>query len=307
MSDFLRQAQDKLLSVNNQKGAVHLLLPVIILLTISLVALGKVQTTIKFNDSNVQGVIAKNDDNKAGESSNRGGPSEEVRLKQEVRTSDEKIKTDVKEDKTKIDVSRAGTKNKIQQQGDEITTKTEIKDKKNEVEDEATESAEQVDEAVRELRATSKFPLRIDLSTNQLIMTKDGVERVLTTLPAQAVQNMLRAHLKKGLGPKFFQATPSATPVGTPSATISPSATPSASPEEPIASDSANITVLENQISLEEVNGQIVYKIPAKKKVRLFGFIPITTDLTGFVSSQTGVLIEEKQSLLSRILDLLSP
>lgn len=118
-------------------------------------------------------------------------------------------------------------------------------------------------------------------------MTKNGVERVLTTLPAKAVQNMLRAHLKKGLGPKFFQATASATPTATPSATPE---------EEPIASDSADITVLENQISLEEENGQIVYKIPAKKKLKLFGFIPVTSDLTGFVSAQTGILIEERQS-----------
>lgn len=296
----------------SQRGSIHLLLPVIILATISLVALGKVQTTTTFNDSDVQGVIAKNNSDNSGRSLSEGrsGSSEEVRLKHEVSTSNEKIKTEIRENKHNIDFSQTGAINSIHQQNDEITIKTELKnDEKNEVENEATESAEpDENEVIQELRAISKFPLRIDLSTNQLIMTKNGVERVLTILPAQAVQNMLRAHLKKGLGPKFFQniATPSATPVGTPSATPPPSATPSGSPEEPISSESANLTVLENKISLEEEKGQIVYKIPAKKQLKLFGFIPITTDLTGVVSAQTGVLIEEKESLLSKIINILS-
>jgi hypothetical protein len=254
----------------SQKGAVHFLVPVIVVVVISLIGLSKAQTTTKFPDSSVQGVIARNDNNKAVVFSDKVSPSVE-----------KSKKTDAEENNPKIEVSRADTKNKIQEQED-------IE------EDESTESAEQDDEEeIQEPRVVSKFPLRIDVSTNQLIMTKNGVERVLTTLPEKAVQNMLRAHLKKGLGPKFFQATSSATLSAAPE-------------EEPIASGSADISVLENQVSLEEENGQMVYRIPSKKKLKLLGIIPITTDLTGIVSAQTGVLIEERQSFLSRILDLLS-
>ncbi len=296
-------------NLNNQKGAVHLLLPLIVLGVISLFTLDKIQTTVKFNDADIQGIIAKSNENNPGRSPNeiQKGPLVEVKLKQEIRTSDEKIKTEFKQDHLQLNTSRVDTKSIIKKQGNEINIKTEIKKIKiNDAEDEATKSAgKDKSEVIQEVRATSKFPLRIDVTTNQLIMTKNGVERILTTLPAQAVQNMLRAHLKKGLGPKFFQAT------STPSASISPStptASPSGSPdEEPIATESANVTILEDKISLEEENGQIIYKIPAKKHLRLFGLIPVTTDLTGIVSAQTGVLIEEKQSLLSRILNLLSP
>lgn len=272
----------------SQKGAVQILLPVIILAAIALVTLNKAQTTTKFPDSQVQGVIARSDNSKAVIPLNKVNPA-------------------VEENKP---TTTATTKNKIEKQEEKVINKKEIiddelEDEEVEDEDEASESAESEDSGeIKDLRAISKFPLRIDTSTNQLIMTKDGVERVLTTLPAKAIQNMLRAHLKKGLGPKFFQATASAQPSPTATSSATPSATPS---EEPIATESANITVLENQISLEEDNGEIVYKIPAKKQLKLFGFIPVTTDLTGFVSAQTGVLIEEKQSLLARILDLLSP
>lgn len=272
----------------SEKGAVHLLLPVIVLVTISLVALGNIQSSTKFDDAQVQGVIARSDNSKAVIPLNKVNPA-------------------VEKNKPTTAVT---TKNKNEKQKDKVINKKEILDEEledekledDELEDEASESAElEESEEVKDLRAISKFPLRIDLATNLLIMTKNGVERVLTALPAKAVQNMLRAHLKKGLGPKFFQATP----IGTPSA--SPTATPSASPsEEPIATESANITVLENQISLEEDNGQIVYKIPAKKQLKLFGIFPVTTDLTGFVSAQTGALIEERQSFLARILNLLS-
>lgn len=236
----------------NQKGAVHLLFPVIILVAILLVVLGRVQTTTKFDDSEVAGVVAGN---------------EEARVKQEIRTSDRKVKTATDEDKPK--------------------PKKEKKERK--VKNESTESADETEnEATSEGRSASKFPLRIDTSTNQLIMTKKGQERVLTILPAKAVANMLRAHLKKGMGPKFFQATSSATEFASD------------------AVDSANIIVLENQISLEEINGRKIYKIPAKKRLKLFGFIPISIDFTGFVSAQSGLLIEEKESLMSRILVILS-
>ncbi len=302
----------------DQKGAAHLMIPLLIIVAVGFIGGANIQTTTKYGAQDVKGLVARNDErgNSSNSDSGRGNSSEQ-RIRQEIRTSDERIKTDIREDRIRIDIRDENTKTRIQQRGNEFLIKTKIEDKDKdddeeatesgeEDEDEATESAEEDEDegdVVQELRAISKFPLRIDLATNQLIMTKNGVSRVLTVLPAHAVQNMLRAHLKKGLGPKFFQgATPSAQP------SASASATPSASPtQEPVATTSTNLTILESQISLEEKDGQIVYKIPAKKHLRIFGIFPVNIDLTGFVSAETGELTEEQESLLARILDLLSP
>src|SRR3989344_5662017 len=231
----------------SQKGVVHVALPIIVLIAAAVLVSANVQTSQKFpDDQNVQGVLAERgssasnrgnsgsgDSGKSnsGSGEDRGGPSTEVRLRQEVRTSDERVKTEIREDRVRVDIRQENTKTRLEQRGNEFLIKTKIE---SEDENEATEPAdedEDKDEVVQNLRAISKFPLRIDIATNQLIMTKNGTERVLTVLPAGAVQNMLRAHLKKGLGPKFFQgATPSA----------EPGATPSASPtEEPISTESA--------------------------------------------------------------------
>lgn len=299
----------------NQKGAIHLFLPVVILGVAAVIVSTNIQTTTRYSNQ-VQGIFIAKQTNGGNSESNRldnpgnsnssgnQGRSEEAKLKQETRTNNEPTKTDIKEDQIRTKTFQGTTNIRVQQKKNESLTETETED------EEASGSSDQGG-TLQELRSISKFPLRIDLATNQLIMTKNGVERVLTVLPAKAVQNMLRAHLKKGLGPKFFEgATPSATPIATSSASPSPasSATPSASPtEEPVASESAEITVSAGQITLEESDGQFVYKIPAKKHLKLFGFIPVTTNFTGFVSAETGALIKEQQSLLSRILDLLSP
>ena len=323
--------------MRNQEGVIHLFIPILILAVATLVIGANIPVFEKFSDgSAVQGVQLAKGDNKGNsesedesedsrsDSEDRRGSSEEVRLKQEIRTSDERIKTEIREDRVRVEVRQENVKTKIQQKENEILIKTEIESEdENEAteagdEDEATESADE-DEPVQELRAISKFPLRIDTATNQLILTKNGVERVLTILPAHAVQNMLRAYLKKGLGPKFFQGySPSSTPSASPSASSSaePSATPSGEPistpsasptEEPIATESAEITILESQITLEEKDGRVVYKIPAKKHLKILGLIPVDVNLTGFISADSGELLGEQRSILARILDFLSP
>lgn len=301
--------------LENQKGAVHLFLPLLVLAAVVIVS-ANIPTTKKY-DSPVQGVyIARpgngNDNSNPGkpetatssnQSSNQGERSEETKVKQETKTTGgQQTKIELKGNETKRNLE-----GKIQQKGNSLVIQAEIK----------TASEEATSATLEDLRSVSKFPLRIDTTTNQLIMTKNGVERVLTVLPAKAVQNMLKAHLKKGLGPKFFAgATPSASAIATASAT--PSSTESASPtpdasatatptEEPIATDSADIIVLSEQISLEENDEQFVYKIPAKKNLKVFGLIPVTTNLTGYVSAETGALIKEQESLLAKILDFLSP
>lgn len=302
-----------------QKGAIHLLLPAAILIIVALgIVASKTPTTTTLATN--QQVLGENETAKKEAEQQKESAQKTAELNKEST----KINIQSEGKKSEVEIETSGgqkIKTKVEDDG---KTKVEIEDEdkeasesadedEDEIEDEDEEASGSADEDdLEEVRSISKFPLRIDLATNQLIMTKNGVERVLTVLPAKAVQNMLRAHLKKGLGPKFFEgATTSATPAATSSAEPSPqspSATPSATPtEEPIATESAEITVLESQISLEEEDGQAVYKIPAKKHLKVLGLIPVTTDFTGFVSADTGALLKEQESLLSKILDLLSP
>lgn len=281
----------------NEKGTIHLFLPIIAIIAISVIGVtaSNVTTTTRFSATGVLGEneIAKQAAEQTKEATKKAA--------EQAKKSAQKAK-EQESSKTKTQIQTEGTKQETEVEtsnGQKIKTKIEDDGAaKIEIEDEEEASGSGDDdneEDLEELRSISKFPLRIDPTSNQLIMSKNGEERVLTILPAKAVQNMLRAHLKKGLGPKFFEdATPSATPSATPT-------------EKPVATESADVTVLEDQISLEETEGQITYKIPAKKKLKLLGFIPVTTDFTSFVSAETGALIKEQESLLSRILDALSP
>ncbi|MDD2823396.1 MAG: hypothetical protein PHQ59_04950 [Candidatus Daviesbacteria bacterium] len=274
-----------------EKGSVHILVLALLALgTLGLIGSSSITTTQKFSDSSqvlgenesIQKAAerAKEEAQKVAEQQKENNQasfqSERNKQETEIQTSNgQKIKTKVEDNgSVKVEIEQGKQKLKFQ-----------AEQKKSELEIEDEESTDSADEDLKEVRSISSFPLKISTSTGQLIMTKNGVERVLTVLPAKAIQNMLRAHLKNGLGPKFFEATPSS---------------------ELISTASAEITVLNNQISLEEENGQAVYKIPMKKHLKLLGIIPVTTDLTSFVSAETGSVIKDQESLLSRFLGLLS-
>jgi len=278
--------------MSKEKGSAHILVLALLALgTLGLIGSSNINTTQKFSDSSL--VLGENESaQKAAEQAKEQAQkvaeqqkeatkvnvqSEGQKSETEIETSDgQKIKTKVEDDgSVKVEIEQGKQKLKFQSQQKEAEL---------EIEDE--ESTDSADEDLKEVRSLSKFPLKISTSTGELIMTKNGVERVLTILPAKAIQNMLNAHLKNGLGPKFFESTPSS---------------------DLIATASAEITVLNNQISLEEENGQAIYKIPVKKHLKLLGIIPVTTDLTSFVSAESGSVIRDQESLLSRLLDLLSP
>jgi len=73
------------------------------------------------------------------------------------------------------------------------------------------------------------------------------------------------------------------------------------------ATQSASLASVQDAITLGELNGLPVYTIKGVKNQNLLGFIPIQTQITAIVSAQTGNLVQEEQSLLSQIIDLLSP
>src|SRR3972149_5145622 len=106
---------------SSQYGVVHIPVILAIVLAGSLLVSANVKVSQKFSSSqNVQGVLAQrgssgqsnanpgqgNSGKSNAGSENRGGVSQEVRLKQEIRTSNERIKTEVRQDQTRTDLSQ---------------------------------------------------------------------------------------------------------------------------------------------------------------------------------------------------------
>jgi len=113
--------------MRNQEGVIHLFIPILILAVATLVIGANIPVFEKFSDgSAVQGVQLAKGDNKGNsesedesedsrsDSEDRRGSSEEVRLKQEIRTSDERIKTEIREDRVRVEVRQENVKTKIQ-------------------------------------------------------------------------------------------------------------------------------------------------------------------------------------------------
>mgnify|MGYP003394020122 FL=1 len=76
--------------------------------------------------------------------------------------------------------------------------------------------------------------------------------------------------------------------------------------DDPISTSTPTIEDEETQVSLIEREGQLVYEIKGKKKLRIFGLIPFNTDTTGYVSAETGIVVGQIESLLTRLLNLIS-
>ncbi len=164
------------------------------------------------------------------------------------------------------------------------------------------------------IAAQTHFPLMVNLETNELIVTTPKGQKVVTVLPDKAVENMLAANVIDQLGGKggllWLEYQASLTPTSTPSATPT-GATESATPTPEGATEAG--TIEEEPPPVEEVvsltttdEGILAYEIPGIKYKKLFGLIKITLKRNVIVSAETGELLGIQQSLLTRILDLLS-
>ncbi|MCL4397888.1 hypothetical protein M1403_02580 [Patescibacteria group bacterium] len=122
--------------------------------------------------------------------------------------------------------------------------------------------------------ARPHFPLSVNSTTNQLIVTTPAGTKIVATLPQKAIDNML----SQGIVPV---------------ATLSNSASPSG-----IASSSA--------VTMTTLDNKWVYKIAGEKKFNVLGFIPVSLPVTAYVATDSGQILSQSQSLLSRFLDLLS-
>lgn len=208
----------------------------------------------------------------------------------EVETVDgQRIKTKVEDEgRTKIEIEHGDIKLKYVVKDGKVTLKAENKEGEevklgdedfaeleNEVEDEVSISTESGRLAVSKngIKAATNFPLSIDVGTNRLIVETPAGVKVVTVLPDQAVTNLL--------------------------------ATGKVNVVE--SSASAGLQPLDGSIKLVMRDKHLVYEIPGKKDHQLLGFIPIKTDVTVFVSAETGEPIAQEQSMLNNIIDFLSP
>ena len=219
---------------------------------------------------------------------------EPQRQKTEIRFGEgEKIKTRVEEGRTRIDVYSGGVKVRYEIRDGRVIIKAETEEGQGVPEQElfkiedrlnktgikiATEGGKLV-VARNNVGALSNFPLQVDLNTNQLIASTSAGSKILTVLPDQAVQNMLAANIISRLDPAFLQQ----------------------------AAKSGDLTSISGVITLGERNGLPVYEIVGLRDQRLLGFIPVTTPVKVIVSAETGQTVTQEQSLLSNIIDFLSP
>src|SRR3989344_3158496 len=220
--------------------------------------------------------------------------SDEDTVKAEIRFGEgEKIKTRIEEGRARIDVYSGGIKVRYEIRDGRVIIKAETEEGQGVPEQElfkiedrlnktgikiATEGGKLV-VARNNVGALSNFPLQVDLNTNQLIASTSAGSKILTVLPDQAVQNMLAANIISRLDPAFLQQ----------------------------AAKSGDLTSISGVITLGERNGLPVYEIAGLRDQRLLGFIPVTTPVKVIVSAETGQTVTQEQSLLSNIIDFLSP
>lgn len=215
------------------------------------------------------------------------------RTKTEIRFSEEdKIKTEVREDRTRIDVYQGGVKVRYEIRDGKTVIKAETEDGQ---EVKGTELFKIVDRLDRSdikvstesgkltvtrnnIGAVSRVPIAVDLNNNELVVNTPAGTRVVTVLPDQAVQNMLAANVISRLGPSVV-----AKQVQT---------------EE--------VTSIADVITLGERNGVPIYEVQGIKDQRLLGFIPVEIPVTAVVSAEDGKLLEEQKTLVSSLINILS-
>lgn len=228
----------------------------------------------------------------------------------EIETADgQKIKTKIEDDgTTKIEVESGELKLKYRVENGKLVLKAEDEhgdeveledDELSELEDSVHDSLSDDDISLtpndddtitvkkKGVGAISRFPISINVATNELIITTPAGTKVVTMLPDQAIANMLR-------NDKVTVISPS------PAATTSPSLPPD-------ASSPAQLDSLSGVVELELKDDEVVYKIKGKKSHRVLGIVPVETEATVFVSAESGNTVDTDESLLAQLFDLLSP
>lgn len=117
-----------------------------------------------------------------------------------------------------------------------------------------------------QFEAETHFPLSINPNTNTLTVTTPAGEKDVTVLPDQAVNNLID---QKQI--------------------------------DRVSSSSASTGII-----LGLFNNNPAFQISGSDSKKLLGFIPVNIDKTSVVSAQTGSILQTNESIINKILDLLS-
>lgn len=115
--------------------------------------------------------------------------------------------------------------------------------------------------------ARSNFPLMVNSVTKELVINTPAGEKVVSVLPDVAVENLIEAGVF----------------------------------------DQVDLTETSGELELKILSDQAVYEIDGTKEYRIFSIIPVTRNVKSVVSAETGDLITTEKSLLTNIIDFLSP
>lgn len=227
--------------------------------------------------------------------------SEDKKQETEIETLDgQKIKTKIEDDgTTKIEIENGTVNLKysivngqvVLHVEDEDGEKVEIKDDElikleNDVEDELEDddirlvptTDNRLALAQNQTAALTNFPLSINVETKELVITTPAGQKVVTVLPDQAVQNLLATGI------------------------INTIVTP-----PPHIGAQNQLGPLTQVVEIESRDSETIYKIKGTKIHLLFGVIPLTTPVTAFVSTDTGLTVAKQQSILTNVIDFFSP
>ncbi|HLC99325.1 MAG TPA: PepSY domain-containing protein [Candidatus Nanoarchaeia archaeon] len=216
-------------------------------------------------------------------------------IRTEVRLSDgTMVRTRVEDGKERVDVYESGVKVRFEREDGRFRIKVESEDggEGNLEEDEIIlfEDREDKDDIKvralgeraliqrQDVQALTDLPISIDLETNVLSVTTPAGERELTVLPDQAVQNMLAANVIDRIGGE----------------------------ELVDIIREGQVEALSHVVELAEMNGVPIYEIKGLRDHKLFGFIPITTEIDVDVSAETGEVIETDQTFVDAVIGVLS-
>jgi len=182
-------------------------------------------------------------------------------------------------------------------QGSSVNTQSQSSNKNESINNPETESELETEETTPSASSGRKirtnFPITVNPLTNEKTVTTPSGTKVII-LPEVAIQNMIKAGFPVVLPPE-----PSPSPSSSPEAT--PSATPSATPEV-----SPSLETEDGSVVLTELNNELVYEIPAIKNQKFLGLFSVKIKVKGYVSAESGDILEIKKSLFDNILDFLS-
>lgn len=227
--------------------------------------------------------------------------SEGNKKETEIETADgQKIKTKIEDDgTTKIEIENGSVKLKYRVENGQTVLKAENesgeeveieddelekleKDVEDELEDDGVKlvqtSGDKLALTQNQTAAVTNFPLSINTETKEFIITTPAGQKVVTMLPDEAVKNLL--------------ATGIINKIETP-------------PSDITTQD--KLGEMTGVVSLETRNNEVVYKVKGTKTHKMLGVIPVTTPVTAFVSADTGITVAKQQSILSNVVDFLSP